>query len=200
MKYVMLIAIVGLLITSCSGTENSSTSVESAELSQITVTPGNVNFTEEQIATRYVDCLREKGFVLADPTVNYDGTIDWSLIKSSIANTLDAETSDSAYINKNKREISLKECSVHLGDGVISKENEQEDIIELQDDLLLLSECMRFNGVDVPDPDFSGDDKSGWQDGLDLAKNSKNHRVQRNLKECTDLVFTGASKSKSYVK
>tara|TARA_B100000029_G_scaffold497249_1_gene564628 strand:+ start:1085 stop:1675 length:591 start_codon:yes stop_codon:yes gene_type:complete len=196
----MLIAIVGLLITSCSGTENSSTSVESAELSQITVTPGNVNFTEEQIATRYVDCLREKGFVLADPTVNYDGTIDWSLIKSSIANTLDAETSDSAYINKNKREISLKECSVHLGDGVISKENEQEDIIELQDDLLLLSECMRFNGVDVPDPDFSGDDKSGWQDGLDLAKNSKNHRVQRNLKECTDLVFTGASKSKSYVK
>ncbi len=199
MKYVGLIAIVGLLITSCSRTEGPSSGVVSAGLSQPTVTSSNVNFTEEQMATLYVDCLRDRGFVLTDPTVNYDGTIDWSLVKSSMSNTLDAENSDSMYINKNMREISLDECAMHLGDGVISKENEEEDIVELQDDLLLLSECMRSKGVEMPDPDFSAA-KSSWKDVFSVSKDSNNQRTQRSLEECTDLVFIGDSNSKSNVK
>ena len=84
MKYVGLIAIAGLLITSCARTEDSNAGVASAGLSEPTIMSSDVNLTEEQMATRYVDCLRERGFVLADPTVNYDGTIDWSLVKDSI--------------------------------------------------------------------------------------------------------------------
>ena len=193
MKYVGLIAIVGLLITSCSRTEDSNAGVASSGLSEPTVISSDVNLTEEQMATRYVDCLRERGFVLADPTVNYDGTIDWSLVKSSMSE-------NSVHINKNKREISLEECAIHLGDGVISKENEEEDIVKLQDDLLLLSECMRSKGVDMPDPDFSGDNKSSWKDVFSVSKDSNNQRTQRSLEECIDLVFIGDSNSKSSVK
>ena len=193
MKYVGLIAIAGLLITSCARTEDSNAGVASAGLSEPTVMSSDVNLTEEQMATRYVDCLRARGFVLADPTVNYDGTIDWSLVKSSMSE-------NSVYINKNMREISLDECAMHLGDGVISKENEEEDIVELQDDLLLLSECMRSKGVDMPDPDFSGNNKSSWKDVFSVSKGSNNQRTQRSLEECTDLVFIGDSNSKSSVK
>ncbi len=193
MKYVGLIAIAGLLITSCARTEDSNAGVASAGLSEPTIMSSDVNLTEEQMATRYVDCLRERGFVLADPTVNYDGTIDWSLVKSSMSE-------NSVYINKNKREISLEQCAIHLVDGVISKENEEEDIVKLQDDLLLLSECMRSKGVDMPDPDFSGDNKSSWKDVFSVSKDSNNQRTQRSLEECIDLVFIGDSNSKSSVK
>ena len=192
-KYFGFMVICGIVLASCSSGEDVDAGVASFGLIEPTTLDSNVSITEEQMATRYVSCLRGRGFILADPTMNYDGTIDWAAIKTN----MDGNT---VYNNKNKRTTSLEECSIYLEDGSISKQDDREDVVKLQDDLLLLAECMRSNGIYISDPDFSGDDKADWKGGFDVSKHSNATKAKSIMDECTDLVFRGYDEVKGTVK
>ena len=192
-KYFGFMVICGIVLASCSSCEDVDAGVASFGLIEPTTLDSNVSITEEQMATRYVSCLRGRGFILADPTMNYDGTIDWAAIKTN----MDGNT---VYNNKNKRNTSLEECSIYLEDGSISKQDDREDVVKLQDDLLLLAECMRSNGIYISDPDFSGDDKADWKGGFDVSKHSNATKAKSIMDECTDLVFRGYDEVKGTVK
>ncbi len=192
-KYFGFMVICGIVLASCSSGEDVDAGVASFGLIEPTTLDSNVSITEEQMATRYVSCLRGRGFILADPTMNYDGTIDWAAIKTN----MDGNT---VYNNKNKRNTSLEECSIYLEDGSISKQDDREDVVKLQDDLLLLAECMRSNGIYISDPDFSGDDKADWKGGFDVSKHSNATKAKSIMDECTDLVFRGYDEVKGAVK
>ena len=192
-KYFGFMVICGIVLASCSSGEDVDAGVASFGLIEPTTLDSNVSITEEQMATRYVSCLRGRGFILADPTMNYDGTIDWAAIKTN----MDGNT---VYNNKNKRNTSLEECSIYLEDGSISKQDDREDVVKLQDDLLLLAECMRSNGIYISDPDFSGDDKADWKGEFDVSKHSNATKAKSIMDECTDLVFRGYDEVKGTVK
>ena len=115
--------------------------------------------TSEQLDTEpaflgLAQCLRDEGIDVADPTVDAEGNVDLQGIFAA------AEDLDQAEI-----EAATEACSEYLEDVVPTFSD--FDFTELQDDLLEFAGCMRDNGYDMPDPDFSnfgipgGDGPSG---------------------------------------
>ena len=131
--------------------------------------------TDEEIATRFAECMRGKGFNTADPEVNADGTINMGSLRQSIFNDPKFDRSNQTAMN------ALRECVPILREGTFSRTRTQEDVVELQDSMLKFAECLRGRGVDVSDPDFSDGVRGGFQsmfEGIDRDK----HR--EDIREC----------------
>jgi hypothetical protein len=79
---------------------------------------------------------------VADPTVDADGNVDLQGMFAA------AEDLEQAEI-----EAAAEACSEYIENVVPTFSD--IDFTQLQDDLLEFAECMRDNGYDMPDPDFS---------------------------------------------
>ena len=174
----LLIFALGLIIASCLGNADTGVGVAKIGAAQ-PITPDVVDLlmTQEEIANVYVMCLREKGLNVSDPTVNHDGTIDWLTFKIGLAQNPN-------YRDKGKREPALESCSVLLAGITISDEKAKYNDIELQDQLLEVTECLRSEGIYVADPDFSGSEPDLWWSALNEVKGFENARVERILDNC----------------
>lgn len=184
-KQLVLFAL-GLFVISCSsGVDTGSYAIpRSGEVEAIAPDVVNVLMAQEEIAILYVECLREKGFNVTDPTVNYDGTIDWDTFKSSLDD-------DPIYRDNYKRKSGIEDCSILLTDITISDGKKKYYDIELQDKLLRVTECLRSEGVHISDPDFSGSDTDIWWNELKENNSSENARYERILNDCSGTVFGG---------
>ena len=67
---------------------------------------------------------------------------------------------------------------------------QEEDPIELQDNLLKVTACIRGNGLDVPDPDFSNGPRGSMRQVIDEL-DMENERIRDIVSECRDNVFSG---------
>lgn len=110
----------------------------------------------EKEVTDYVECLRKQGIELPDPTVNADGEV-----------TL-GRPQNLPDIDRDKFEAAQKAC----GEPPAGVTTAAEDMLanpEFQDAALKFAQCMREQGVDVPDPDFSkvGSGAGGLFGGMD---------------------------------
>jgi hypothetical protein len=158
-----LLAFVGalaLVAAACGGGADESGDVASLEnVGTSTSQQGIDPATSEQLDTEtaflgLAQCLRDEGIDVADPTVDAEGNVDLQGIFAA------AEDLDQAEI-----EAATEACSEYLEDVVPTFSD--IDFTELQDDLLEFAGCMRDNGYDMPDPDFSnfgipgGDGPSG---------------------------------------
>ncbi|HSF84410.1 MAG TPA: hypothetical protein VLG28_01960 [Acidimicrobiia bacterium] len=144
------------VVTGCGGSGDSSTAVASLSESETTL-PASEDDAEvdpEQAALDLTECLRRHGVEIADPTVDADG--DVQLGQPQIAD------------GQNPRDVmrpAFEACSAEV-EG-ISLGFGRPDDTEFQDTLLEFAACMRDQGVDMPDPDFSdsgppdGDGESG---------------------------------------
>ena len=101
--------------------------------------------TDEEIATAFAQCIRAQGFSISDPEVNADGTVDLSKLRAS-------------FIENNATLDALEACVSLLEQATFAQPPSEEDSIEVQDNLLKLTQCLRDKGLDVPDPEFSGGD------------------------------------------
>ena len=140
-----------LLLAACGGdsvedgiaTLESTTTVAPAT----TVTTSVSEFSEEQ-AIEFSQCMRDQGLDFPDPTLDAEGNLamgDFDMsalgsnpdeIRNMLANAMDA-------------------CSEFL-EGVSFGGGRLPDLVELQDTFLEFATCMRDNGYDMPDPDFTG--------------------------------------------
>ena len=100
---------------------------------------------DEEITTGFTSCLRDHGLDAPDPELNADGTIDLAGLRQSVV----------SLPNFSPRGDAVRNCLPMLEGATFAEARSPEDEIEFQDNLLQLAQCLRDEGVDVPDPDFS---------------------------------------------
>ena len=99
----------------------------------------------EEQALAFSQCMRENGVPdFPDPNVE-DGRIEMRV----------GGPDGEGEIDQDAMEKAMEECEelAPRGGGNFSEEDQQE----MQDAFLAYAQCMRDNGYDMPDPDFSGD-------------------------------------------
>ena len=95
----------------------------------------------EEAMLAFSECLRDEGIDIEDPTIGVDGSLGLTF------GGPDTEMDFEAF------EAAQQVCSVHLEGVSLGFDN--FDQTEFQDQLLEFAVCMRENGVEMDDPDFS---------------------------------------------
>lgn len=143
--------------------------------------------TDEKAATLFASCMRDKGFDISDPELNSDGTVRWGNFKESL--------NEGGFNLKNdKGSDAYEECSPLLERITLADEKKAEDEIEMQDKLLTFAQCLRDNGLEVDDPDFSEGSRSAMKPVVQDIKGS-DPRVEEITDLCSEQVY-GASEEK----
>ena len=138
--------------------------------------------SDEDITTKFTNCMRNQGFKTADPAVNADGTVDIQTLKTNIVE-------DPKYDPKGtKTKKILDQCVPLLENATFTKKQYTEDLIELEDNLIAFSICLRDMGLKVPDPVFNENKRASMKDVLeDIDINSKNNADQ--IDHCKQTAF-----------
>jgi hypothetical protein len=109
---------------------------------------GSADDTEEELLD-WVECMRDEGVDVPDPQVDADGNLTFGGgggpgLGGGGGGGIDREALQDAT-----------EVCGEIPQGAFG--GERPDQTEVQDRLLEFAQCMRDNGYDMPDPDFSGD-------------------------------------------
>jgi hypothetical protein len=138
---VAVLAVVGLLATGC-GSKSDSPGVATAsgtgdQAGATTTTAGN----KEQQLIAFTKCMREHGVNMADPTVDANGNV-------RLQSPTGSDRPSEAEMQKAR-----DACQQYLR-GVTQGFTAQNQT-QFRDSLLKYAQCMRENGYDMPDPNFS---------------------------------------------
>lgn len=98
----------------------------------------------------FTQCLRDQGIDVDDPTMDADGNMQLPPIDIEMP---DVVADPDELPDMSEFADMIAPCEEHL-EGVVSTFS-SADTTEIEDMLLAYAECMRDNGVDMPDPDFS---------------------------------------------
>lgn len=153
----MTLAGLALFASACGG-DGSADTIATLEDTTTTVAPTTTEATSlsqmsEEQALKLTQCMRDQGLDFPDPTVDADG----NLSMDDLDMTTFGSTPEEIRANI---EAALDACSEFL-EGVQFGGGQLPDLVELQDTFLEFATCMRDNGYDMPDPDFSGDGFGG---------------------------------------
>ena len=181
------------MLTACMECESSESDQGVASLNQALAMPVvqgddeksegvSLHPTDEEITTEFTSCMRDHGFSVADPELNADGSINIEKIRTEIMSNIVNNT------NTERRQGAVRDCVPILQNATFAQPREEEDIIVLQDRLLEMAQCLRDDGLDVPDPDFSGGIRAGMMSMLG-GVNIQNAKVQQSLTLCREIVF-----------
>ncbi len=101
--------------------------------------------TDPELALlEFTQCLRDNGVDVGDPEVDGDGNLGFGGRVQGYDFVADREAFQAA-----------REACADILEGV-SLEFRDRDRTEIEDTLVEFATCMRDNGYDMPDPDFSG--------------------------------------------
>jgi hypothetical protein len=141
---VAVLGVVALLAAGCGGSDSDSPGVATAskggdQAGATTTTAAKAN--EEQQLLQFTKCMREHGVNMADPTVDANGNL-------RLQPPTGSDQPSQAEMQKAR-----DACEQYL-QGVTQGFTGQNQT-ESRDALLKYAQCMRKNGYDMPDPDFS---------------------------------------------
>ena len=110
--------------------------------------------TDEERLLEFAQCMRDNGVDFPDPVVEADGTIVFGRRPGGGAGGQDSEGLQAIGRDPNLP-AARAACSEHIEGLALGPggQNFDEARVELMDRLLEFAQCMRDNGVDVPDPD-----------------------------------------------
>jgi len=103
--------------------------------------------TDEEALLAFAQCMRDNGVDMADPTVDADGNLRLQRPDGG-----GPDGADDAELRET-REAAFAVCGEYL-EGVAQGFRDR-DRTELEDSVIEFARCMRDNGVDMPDPDFT---------------------------------------------
>ncbi len=109
----------------------------------------------EEAVLAFSQCLRDNGFDVDDPTFDADGNPQFPSFGGGVVDDATAEQVEDFDAETARMEDALQACRTHL-DGIVMTAPDSEGQAETEDVLLEYTACMRDNGIDMPDPDFSG--------------------------------------------
>lgn len=146
-RILLLVAALALAATACGGSADADDGVASLNDSTAPDPPSDQAapaMTEEEALLAFTACLRDAGIDIDDPTVDAEGNL-------RIARPNDAGQGGD-FDRDAFREV--RESCSELLEGV-SLGFQNVNRTEIEDRLLEFASCMRDNGYDMPDPDFS---------------------------------------------
>ena len=176
-----LIVPIAALAVAAAACGSADTSDGVASLDETTVAAEDVEVVEEidveEAVLAFTQCLRDEGFEVDDPEFDAEGGFALGL-----GGAYRDPGGDGGYDYEEVSEA-MDACG-YLMEG-IAQQFDRPDDTELQDDLLGFAECMRSNGIDVPDPDFSSDGPGGF-----LELDPEDPEVEAALEACqAELAF-----------
>lgn len=140
MRTTIVVLVVAMFAAACGGGDDGS-GVASLDDTTTTIPgQGTEEQTDEEILLEFTQCMRTEGVELGDPIVDADGFA-----------TLDFESFPD--IDQDDAEAAFRVCGDIL-EG-LAFGFDQLDTADFRDTLLEFAQCMRDQGVDFPDPDFS---------------------------------------------
>lgn len=140
-RFVALLAAFGLLGAACGGGSVSGDAVASLDDTTGGSTTTTLAIDTEQVMLEYTQCLRDSGIDIEDPTVDANGNLRFA--RPSNLEDADRETLQEA-----------RTACAPILEG-IALGLRQEDRTQIEDTIYEYAACMRENGYDMPDPDFS---------------------------------------------
>lgn len=151
-----LLIIVALLASGCSDGDDTEavasledTATEAPETAEAELS------TEEEAEAAMLDftqCLREQGVDVGDPTMGADGNLQLPPIE--VSGEFDPE--DDPDVMMAQMDAVFAECDQHLA-GITLGAPDPGANVAFEDAFVEYAGCMRDHGIDMPDPDFSGD-------------------------------------------
>lgn len=166
-RVLLLTAVLGLVAAACGGEEG----IAVASVDDLAGSPNSTvasiegtapdasnddepaeEISTEQALLNLAACMRDEGIDMEDPQIDGDGNFR---IGAVIRQAADAEPEEIR--------AAMDACSEHL-EGVTLGFRDF-DLTELQDQMLEFAACMRDNGFEMPDPDFSSFGPSGGGQG-----------------------------------
>jgi hypothetical protein len=162
-----LVVLVALIVAACGGDDANDgvasiddvvTSADTA--SETTQPPPEDPDSDEDAVLEFAACMRDRNIDFPDPIVDAEGNVGFDFAALEGLTDVDQTELESAF-----------ESCVSLLAGV-SFGFERIFETEFQDDVVAFAGCMRENGFDMPDPDFSGVLEGrelfpGWEPELD---------------------------------
>jgi len=149
-KTFLLIAAFALALSACGGDDDGDGVASIDDLSDETTSTTAAATSEDELVIdeekvlAFAACMRDGGIDFPDPVVDADGNVGFDLTAMRDLADVDEDTINAAF----------EPCAYHL-EGV-NFGFEQVFDAEFQDDVLVFAGCMRENGIDMPDPDFTG--------------------------------------------
>lgn len=168
-----------LVLAACSS--GTSTGVASLSDAVDLERPSEIEDTEptsdEDALLEFASCMRENGIEdFEDPQINADGSIEFR-----------APAGDAGTIDRELLTVARDACSQHLEGLSIGPGN--IDRSEIEDLFVEFASCMRENGYDMPDPDFSGEPRQG---GGPFTEIDPNDPAFQSAMEACEEIFAGS--------
>lgn len=169
LRWPVALAAAALLAAGCGGGDGSvgiaSLDSGSDDSTATTTTTDTTAVDPEQAMLEFTQCMREQGIDMADPTTDENG--NFQMMRPSGG----GEGGEFDPADREAMRAAREACSQYL-EG-IAQGFERPDMTEMQDLMLEYAACMRENGVDMPDPDFSDSaDAAGQGPGARLGFNA----------------------------
>ena len=137
----------------------------------------------EQAFLKFAQCMRDHGIDMPDPTTDSNGNLQVSR-PSNIKFDNQAD--------RQKLRTASQACRSNLK-GILQQFTPQQRA-QFQDNLVKLAQCMRSNGVNMPDPNFSENPGTGGGRREFFGGINRNDpKVQQALQTCRTKVFGGQS-------
>ncbi len=160
-KIMLLVAVMALVATACGGSADADDGVASLDgslqLDGATDTTAPV-LSEEEALLAFTACLRDAGVDIDDPTVDSEGNL-----RIARPNAGAGSGGDSGNFDREAFRAARDECGEFL-EGVALGFRDT-DRTEIEDQLLEFAACVRDNGYDIDDPDFSSTPGQGGGGG-----------------------------------
>jgi hypothetical protein len=151
-----------LFLTACGGGgggDGSGVASLAADADQAAASADDGPATEEEVLA-WVECMREQGLDIADPTVDADGNLVLGRGPrgGGAAGGATAGTPERQPIDRDTFSKAGETCGnpPQTGGGF-----SEEDRQATQDSMLAMAQCLRDEGLDVADPDFSSQGPGG---------------------------------------
>ncbi len=156
-RLALLVAVLALVAAACGGSSEAG-GVASLSGDTDTTSAGDdadpAEIDQEEAVIALTECLREQGVDLEDPSVDSDGNV-----------RLGQPDLDGIDDPREVLGEAFEACEDSL-DGVVLGFGRPDDT-EIQDTLYEFAACMRDNGYDMPDPDFSSFGPGGGDGSAD---------------------------------
>lgn len=108
----------------------------------------------EEAVLAYAECMREQGIDMPDPEITEDGGVTLSREAGG-----DGEPDVAPALDMEAMEAANDECGHLMESAGVTRGPSDEELAEMEDEMLEFAQCMRDEGVDMPDPDFSADEQ-----------------------------------------
>ncbi|MBT8211759.1 MAG: hypothetical protein KJN71_01305 [Acidimicrobiia bacterium] len=168
-----LLAAVAVLSAACAGGD-SGDGVASLEATPTTLVTVDVEVDREETLLEFTQCLRDNGVDVEDPTVDADGNIQ-------LTRPGGGPGSESEVDREAARDA--RQAGEYLLEGVTLGTRNRDDS-EFQDLLLEFAQCMRDEGIDMPDPDFATGTPGGPFGELDRSDSA----FQAGIEVCGEIL------------